>query len=59
MITIEFTPAEIVHIMADCPPTPMVGPRFTGWCKITAQARKLDTQMRTELRLQDQEEEPE
>lgn len=54
-MTIEFTPAEIVHIMADCPPTPMCGPRLEAWIKLNTEAETLMAKMRAEMQERDTE----
>lgn len=40
-IAIEFTPAEIMHLVSDRPRGGMIGPRFTGWSKLGVEAQKL------------------
>lgn len=59
MVSIEFTPAEIVHIMADCPPTPMIGPRLEAWIKLNTEAETLIAKVRAERQADMQEEDPE
>lgn len=40
-VTIEFTPAEILHLCSDRPNVGMVGPRFTAWSKLAVAARDI------------------